>query len=204
MFENRRAAGKKLNYYLKDYKNNPAAIVLAIPNGGIEVGCEIAKNLNLDFNLIFSKKLSTVDNPELAFGAVVEDGSYILADDALQKNIEKLRQEKIQELKQKIDLLRDSKLSIFGKIVILVDDGIAMGFTMKAAVLMCKNKNASKIIVAVPVCSKDVYNSIKSMADDVFVIENPDILNSVSRFYKDFKQVSDKRVLEIMDSFPKS
>ena len=185
------------------------AIILAIPRGGVVIGDVIASKLNIKLDIIVSRKIGAPDNPELAIGAVMPDGSYILNQDIVdmlkipqsyiteQANIQK------KEIERRLISFRGSKEydnNFEGKTVILVDDGIATGATMLSAAQWLKTKqNCCKIlIVAVPVAPPDMVDNIKKVSDKVIVLYLPAIFGSVGRFYSYFEQVSDDEVRDIM------
>jgi len=203
MFEDRKEAGEKLTKALETYKNKKA-LVLAIPKGGVEVAYQVAEYLNADFSILISRKLPFPDNPESGFGAIAEDGSVFINEEAvrwLSKNqIEKIKKEQIQEIKRRIEVLRGNKPlpKIFDKTVILIDDGLAMGSTMRAAIELCKKKKAKKIVVAVPVSSKNVKEEISKLVDEIIVLETPEFFQAVAQVYKNWHDVSDEEVIEIM------
>ena len=210
MFEHRKDAGEKLAKALEKYLprrqagKNKKALVLAIPRGGVEVGYQAAKYLNADFSLLISRKLPFPDNPESGFGAVAEDGSTFILKDASawlsEKEINKIKKEQIGEIKRRIKALRKGRPlpKISGRIVILIDDGLAMGSTMRAAIALCKKKKAKKIIVAVPVSGRDVAQEIGKIVDEIIVLEKPDFFQAVAQVYKNWYDVSDEEVIEIM------
>jgi putative phosphoribosyl transferase len=175
---------------------------LAIPRGGVAVGYEVAKSLNAEFSLIICRKLGFSHNPEAGFGAIAEDGSYVLLEGmGLSNNeIKSIKIEQKKEVKRRIEVLRHGKPfpDIRSKIVILVDDGLAMGVTMQAAVKMCKNKKAKKIVVAVPVSGKDVADRIRESVDELVVLEMPAMFYAVAQAYENWYDVTDEEVLDIM------
>lgn len=203
MFKDRKDAGEKLAKTLKKYKNKKV-VVLAIPKGGVEVAYQVAKYLNADFSLLISRKLPFPDNPESGFGAIAEDGSVFIHEDTARwlskEEINKIKKEQIEEIKRRIKVLRKGKPlpEISNRIVILIDDGLAVGSTIKAAIELCKKKKAKKIIVAVPVSSKDVAEEIGRLVDEIIVLEKPDFFQAVAQVYKNWYDVSDEEVIEIM------
>lgn len=206
MFADRREAGKKLARALEKYKDK-GVLVLALPRGGVEVGYEVAKYLKADFSILVSRKLPFPDTPEAGFGALAEDGSIFLATDAqywLPKEISnKIIKEQRQEIKRRIAVLRKGEpLPEFnGRTVILVDDGIAMGSTMRAAIMLCQNRKAKKIIVAVPVSGKKAAEEIRKLVDEIIVLEKPEFFQAVAQVYQNWYDVSDAEVLEIMEKW---
>lgn len=203
MFENRKDAGRKLARALAKYKGQDVA-VLAIPKGGVEVAYEVAKYLDVDLSLLVARKLPYPHNPEAGFGAVAEDGSTFIFERAAEwvgpRRIEKIKKQQRREIIRRIAVLRKGKPlpEISGRTVILVDDGLAMGSTMRAAVALCKNKNAGKVVVAVPVAGAEVADEIAQTVDELIVLEVPPFFQAVAQVYRNWHDVSDEEVLEIM------
>ena len=179
-------------------------LVLAIPRGGVEVAYEVAKYLGAEPALLVARKLPYPRNPEAGFGAVAEDGSTFIFEGAASRldheRIEKIKKEQLREIIRRIDVLRKGKPlpEISGRTVILVDDGLAMGSTMRAAVMLCKNKNAAKVVVAVPVAGREVANEIAATVDELVVLEVPPFFRAVAQVYRNWYDVGDEEVLEIM------
>lgn len=213
MFEDRKDAGEKLAKALGKYLPRQQAgkdkkvLVLAIPKGGVEVAYQVAKYLNADFSLIISRKLPFSDNPESGFGAVAEDGSVFIHEDATKwlskEEINKIKKEQIKEIKRRIKILRGDKPlpKISERIVILIDDGLATGSTMRAAIELCRKKKAKKIIVAVPVAGRDVAEEIGELVDEIIVLEKPEFFQAVAQVYKNWYDVFDEEVIEIMKKY---
>lgn len=203
MFEDRKDAGRKLARALAKYKGQDVA-VLAIPKGGVEVAYEVAKYLDVDLSLLVARKLPYPHNPEAGFGAVAEDGSTFIFERAAEwvgpRRIEKIKKQQRREIIRRIAVLRKGKPlpEISGRTVILVDDGLAMGSTMRAAVALCKNKNAGKVVVAVPVAGAEVADEIAQTVDELIVLEVPPFFQAVAQVYRNWHDVSDEEVLEIM------
>jgi len=203
MFKDRKEAGNKLALKLDKYKNQNV-LVLAIPRGGVEVGFEVAVYLNSDFDILVSRKLPIPYNPEAGFGAIAEDGSaYIYKDASLwvQKNeIERIKKEQINEIKRRIEVLRGGRplTAVESRVIILIDDGLAMGSTMRASIQYCRNKNAKKVIVAVPVSGEDVFYEIKQLVDDAYILEMPYNFMAVAQAYLNWYDVTDEDVIELM------
>ncbi|WP_298685667.1 phosphoribosyltransferase [uncultured Methanomethylovorans sp.] len=203
MFKNRKDAGKKLAVAIKKYKDNNV-LVLAIPRGGVEVGYQVAEYLNADFSILISRKLPFPDDPEAGFGAIAEDGSTFIFNDAALwlsgEQVDHIKQEQINEIKRRIAVLRKGEdlPQMAGRTVILVDDGLAMGSTMRAAIMLCRNRNAGKIVVAVPVAGRRVADEMVRMADELVVLETPRNFMAVAQVYEHWYDVSDVEVLDIM------
>lgn len=208
MFEDRREAGKRLAQALKKYKEKDV-IVLAIPKGGVEVGYQVAKYLQADFSLIVTRKLPFPDNPESGFGALAEDGSTFIYEQFAffypEQTVLKIIDEQKREIKRRIDVLRKghSLPVIKGKTVILIDDGIAMGSTMKASIKLCQNRGAKKIVVASPVAGREVAGEIGRMVDEAVILEKPVFFRAVAQVYRNWYDVSDQEVMEILEKWEK-
>lgn len=205
MFKDRNDAGRRLAKELSE-RNYQNPIVLAIPRGGVEVGYEVARELNADFSILVSRKLPTPDNPEAGFGAVAEDGSSFIFNSAKnwvsENEIERITGEQKNVVKDRIRILRKDKPlpDIEKRTVILVDDGIAMGSTMRASIKMCRNKGAGQIVVAVPVTGEHVKNEIADQADDIIVLETPPNFRAVAQVYEKWHDVSDDEVIHILEN----
>ncbi|MGQ9555608.1 MAG: phosphoribosyltransferase [Anaerolineae bacterium] len=203
MFEDRKDAGQRLARVLEQYKGQ-GVIVLAIPKGGVEVGYEVARHLNAEFSLIIARKLPYPYNTEAGFGAVAEDGSFYLHEEAAsllpRPVIERIVWEQRCEIERRVHELRgDKPLSeLTGKTVILVDDGIAMGSTMKVAIALCRNRQVAGVVVATPVAGLEIARAIASLADEVVILETPPYFRAVAQVYQHWYDVSDEEVLEVM------
>jgi putative phosphoribosyl transferase len=204
-FTDRIDVGKRLASVLKDFPDKNG-IVLAIPRGGVVVGFEIAKALNLPLDVIIPRKIGAPQNPELAIGAVAEDGTTILDNQLIKYlavsreyvTIETQRQK--QEIRRRFKLYRQdtSYPDLKGLDVIVVDDGIATGSTMKAALASVKNRGAASITVAVPVGPPSTIRELEKMADRVVCIYTPEFFQAIGEFYRDFNQTSDEEVIGLL------
>jgi putative phosphoribosyl transferase len=206
MFDDRRDAGEQLAQALADYKGKDV-VVLAIPRGGVEVGYQVARALDADFSLVIVRKLPFPHNPEAGFGAIAEDGSAVTIERAtsglLRDTIERIVEFQREEISRRIQVLRggNSLPDLKNKTVILVDDGIAMGSTMRAAIKLCENQGVRRIVVAVPVTGERVAREIGALVDEVVVLEKPPFFRAVAQVYRNWYDVSDREVLEIMDAW---
>ncbi len=204
MFRDRKDAGEKLARALAKYRNK-GALVLAIPRGGAEVGVEVASYLNADFSLIVSRKLPFPDNPESGFGAIAEDGSTFIYKDAAgwvpEAEVKRIASEQRREIARRIEVLRGGRPlpEIEGRVVILVDDGIAMGSTMRASIMLCKKRGAKKIVVAAPVAGDRVAREIARVADDVVILEIPRFFHAVAQVYENWYDLADEDVFKILN-----
>lgn len=206
MFKNRKDAGRKLAARLMQYEGK-GTIVFAIPRGGVEVGYEVARALKAPFSALVVRKLPFPDDPEAGFGAIAEDGSAILLEGAAswlsQDTIERIKTEQVREIKRRVAVLRsDQPLpDISEKTVILVDDGLAMGSTMLAAITYCRNKKAAKIIVAVPIAGEDAARLVDEAADTIIVLEKPAYFRAVAQGYENWYDVPDEEAAGILKTY---
>lgn len=189
MFRNRRDAGTHLVGKLSSYRGTQS-IVIGLPRGGVVVAAEIAKNLHLPLDVLVVKKIGSPHNLELAIGAVAPDGVSVG-----EKNKELSRQvERVMRFYRK----GRKPLLVRGKTVIVVDDGIATGTTMKAAVLWLRKKRVRKIVLAVPVAPYELPGKLAADVDELVVLETPDDFSAVGQFYDNFEQVTDEDVVELL------
>jgi poly-gamma-glutamate synthesis protein (capsule biosynthesis protein) len=210
MFQNRREAGRALAPLLRKYEKNPNAIVIGLPRGGVVTASEISKALSLPLDVVCPRKVGAPYNPELALGAVTHTGEgYFnqdiiaqlgVSDTFLRDAIE--RERKTAEVRQNIYRCHRPPLDIKGKIVILVDDGLATGATMKAAIGWVRAERASRIVVAIPVSPPDTLTEVKALADEVVCLLAPAFFSAVGQFYEDFSQTSDEEVMECLKEDP--
>jgi predicted phosphoribosyltransferase len=208
MFKDRQDAGRKLARALEAYQDQDV-VVLAIPRGGVEVGYQVAKHLDADFSLLIARKLPYPDQPEAGFGAVAEDGSTVVLRDAARwvsdETIETIVEEQRQEIERRVAVLRQGEPlpELEDRTVILVDDGIAMGSTMHAAITCCRRYNAGTIVVAVPVAGREVAEEIggaqDALADQVVVLEQPRFFRAVAQVYERWYDVPDSEVTAVME-----
>jgi putative phosphoribosyl transferase len=192
-------------------RRQQSIVILAIPRGGVIIGDVIATELDAKLDIIVSRKIGAPDNPELAIGAVMPDGSYFLNQRLVnmlnvpQDYIKIQAHEQIKEIDRRLMAYRGSKEydnEFEGKAVVLVDDGIATGATMTASAKWIKNKQQCKrLIIAVPVAPAEVLDDLNQVADEVIVLYTPEPFIAIGRFYQDFAQVSDNEVKEIMRKY---
>lgn len=206
MFKDRKDAGRKLATALMRYKEKDA-VVLAIPRGGVEVGCEVAKALKVPFSVLVTRKLPFPDEPETGFGAIAEDGSIVLLEGAAswlpEDTIERIKKEQICEIKRRVAVLRSGQPppDIGKKTVMLVDDGLATGSTMLAAIGYCRNKKAAKIIVAVPIAGEEAARLVDEAADMVIILEKPAYFRAVSQGYENWYDMPDEETANILKTY---
>lgn len=201
-FRDRGEAGELLARQLHEYARQPDAIVLALPRGGVPVGFEIAVKLNLPLDVFVVRKLGVPGQRELAMGAIASGGVRVLNEDVLRAmpfaaaTVADITAEETRELERRERDYRDGRPApeVNGQTVILVDDGLATGATMLAAIAALRQKEPAKIIVAVPVCPPDTLEEIKRVADETVILFAPDWFRGVGQFYDDFAQLSDEHV----------
>lgn len=200
-FRNRSEAGKQLAQKLAAYADKDV-IILALPRGGVPVAFELAKTLDLPLELLLVRKLGLPGHEELALGAVASGGVRVLNDDIVeslsisQGMIEAVTAREKAELERREKLYRRDKPfpRLEGKTVIVVDDGIATGATMRVAVKALRQQNVAKIIVAVPTSALDTYKQLRLEADEVVCLATPEPYLAVGTWYEDFSQTSDEEV----------
>lgn len=209
LFEDRRDAGRKLAQELTQYQNQPV-MVLAIPNGGVPVALEVAKALRADLGVVISRKIPLPLSPEAGFGAVTDDGTVIL-NDALVKDAG-LTPEQIDQQVSKVrgDIRQRTLLyqgeeplpSIRGKTVIIVDDGLASGYTMMAAVASTRRKHPREIIAAAPVGSQIAVEGVRKYADKVVTYATGEMSRfAVASFYRYWHDPPDREVLQCLKEY---
>lgn len=203
MFEDRLDGGRRLALAMEKYQGKDV-VVLAIARGGVPVGYNVARYLHAEFDIIVARKLPYPHNSEAGFGAVAEDGTTFVFPDAFEKFdnaiINDMIHQQQDELYRRISALRAGNplINIEGKTVILVDDGIAMGSTMRVCVTLCKNRKAKKIVVASPVCGEETVREFDSLVDEVIVLETPADYHSVAQVYLNWSDVSDREVIDLV------
>ena len=204
-FIDRIDAGKRLASALKGFSGKKG-LVLAIPRGGVVVGYVIAKALNLQLDVIIPRKIGAPDNPELAIGAVAEDGTAILDENLInylgvsKEYIGQETERQKQEIERRLKLYRQdtSYPNLKGLDVIVVDDGIATGSTMKAALASVKNRGAASITVAIPVGPPSTIEELETMADRVVCLYTPEYFQAIGQFFTDFSQTPDEEVIKLL------
>ena len=206
MFENRKDAGQKLASALNQFKHkNP--LILAIPRGGVEVAYHVALALNAQLDILIARKLPYPDNPEAGFGAIAEDGSTYINDFAARslspETINKIKFDQTREIKRRIETLRQGHplTPVNDRTVILIDDGIAMGSTIRSAIMLCRNHNAHRVIVAVPVTGPQTARQIAQLVDQILILELPPFFQAVAQAYQHWYDVPDSEVIELMTTW---
>ena len=211
LFKNRTEAAlllaEKLQW-LKEEGQEDSLLVLAIPRGGVVTGDIIAASLGVNLDVVVAKKVGHPSNPEFALGAVMHDGSFISNEAVV--NLSDIPYQYLtdsisiltKEIERRLMKFRGSKVyDMSGKVVVLVDDGVATGMTMFAAIGWLKTQQLTGLIVAIPVGPRDTIQKLKETVDEVIVLHSPSIFGAVGAFYEDFSQVSDGEVVEIMQKY---
>lgn len=206
MFEDREQAGKLLAEALGFLKGNKNVIVLAIPRGGVVVAKEVADYIGAPLDLIITRKLGAPGNPELAVGAVTQDGESIVDPEmvkALRVSDSYLKDEAAKqsdEIRRRLASYRGNRAypRLEGKDVVIVDDGIATGSTVKAAIQSARRRKAALVILAVPVGPQDAITELSKIADRVVCLSTPEPFFAIGEFYQEFEQVDDETVTAIL------
>ncbi len=205
-FRDRRQAGELLATKLAAYANRRDVIVLALPRGGVPVAYEVAKALNVPLEVFVVRKLGVPGYEELAMGAVASGGVRVLNDQLIEQLgipqyvIEAVTAQELQELKRRESLYRGGRPppEVRGRTVILVDDGLATGSTMQAAVRALWQLNPARIVVAVPTSSKDTCDALRPLVDEIICAITPEPFHAVGLWYEDFSQITDQEVRELL------
>ena len=207
LFKDRGAAGKKLAQALLAYKQSSEVVILALPRGGVAVASEIARALTLPFDVFLVRKLGVPAQQELAFGAIASGGITYLnksiikscaLNEATQAQVIALEQ---KELKRRDRIYRQGRAfpELQDKTVILVDDGIATGATLLAAVLGLRQKyKPTRIVVAIPVSPLPAIEKLRLQVDEIICLSMPEFFSSIGQFYSNFEQIEDEIVLKLL------
>lgn len=207
LFKDRVDAGRKLARELSKYANRSDVLILALPRGGVPVAFEVAKELNVKMDVFIVRKLGVPGNEELAMGAIASDNIRVLNEDVVrsfqipERVIDMVAENELRELERRESAYRGDrpKPEISGITVILIDDGLATGATMRAAATALKTKNPAKIVVAVPTAAPDTCDFFGKEVDEVICVATPEPFYGVGAWYGDFSQTSDKEVCELLD-----
>jgi putative phosphoribosyl transferase len=208
IFANRTEAGQKLALRLKQYADHDYVIVLGAPRGGVPIAFEVATALRAPLDVFMLRKLGVPGREEFAFGAIASGGVRIVDRDTVEAlgisraDIERVTGTEEQELERRERAYRGGRppLHVMGRIVILVDDGIATGSSMRAAILALRQMKPSRVVIAVPVAPAATCKRLQSEVDELVCLEMPEPFYGVGQFYDDFSQVSDEEVKDLLDS----
>ena len=205
-FQNREEAGRILAAKLMLYANRPDTLILALPRGGVPIGYEIARALNLPLDVIIVRKLGVPGREELAMGAIASGGVRVLNRSVIESlrippdSLEAVEKREALELMRREATYRGNRqpASIKGKTVILVDDGVATGSTMRVAISALREQHAGRIIVATPVAPPTVRWEMEALVEDFVALVMPEDFFGVGQWYEEFTQVSDDTVYELL------
>jgi putative phosphoribosyl transferase len=205
-FRDRAEAGRFLAGRLQRYAGRDDVIVLALPRGGVPVGYEVARSLGAPLDVLSVRKVGVPGHEELAMGAVATGGELVLDEGLVTRlgiPLSELRRrivEEIRELERREAAYREGRppLSLEGKTVVLVDDGLATGSTMRAAVLAARRQRPAQAVVAVPVATPEACDDLRDVADEIVCGITPQFLQAVGLWYEDFSQTSDDEVRDLL------
>jgi putative phosphoribosyl transferase len=206
IFQNRIEAGRKLAEKLTEYANRDDLLILALPRGGVPVAFEVAQKLNAPLDVFLVRKLGVPGYEELAMGAIASGGVRVLNKRTVdylnipEKVIERVAEKEQRELERREKAYRDNRPApeVRGKIVILIDDGLATGATMRAAAIALKAQNPAKVVIAVPVSSPETCAEFAAEVDAIVCAATPEPFEGVGKWYEDFSQTTDEEVCELL------
>jgi predicted phosphoribosyltransferase len=207
LFRNRREAGRRLAAALHEYAGRSDTIVLALPRGGVPVGYEIADALHVPLDVFVVRKLGLPGQEELAMGALASGNVRVLDQELIRaarvtpEDIEHVTAIERAELERREQRYRGDRPfpQVAGRTIILVDDGLATGATMRAAVAALRNEQPATIVVAVPVAATETCDAFRDIADEIICAETPEPFRAVGLWYEDFSQTTDDEVHELLE-----
>jgi putative phosphoribosyl transferase len=205
-FQNRVDAGRQLAARLACYAKEPDVVILALPRGGVPVAFEVARKLNAPLDVFLVRKLGVPGHEELAMGAIASGGLRVLNDEVVRvlgippEDVDSVARQEGLELERRDREYRDGRPApkVKGKICILVDDGLATGSTMRAAVAALRRLEPRRIVVAVPVAPPDVCSEFERLADETVCLVTPEPFFAVGAWYEDFSQTTDQEIRELL------
>ena len=205
-FHDRAHAGRLLAEKLDRYRNRPEVIVLALPRGGVPVAFEVARRLNAPLDVFVARKLGLPGREELAMGAIASGGVCVLNDNVVASFrvapeiiAETIARERLELERRERDFRTGPSAALRGRVVILVDDGLATGATMRAAVQAARQCHPARIIVAAPVAARETHEEFKQQADEIVCVQTPGDFQGVGQWYDDFTQTSDEEVRALLE-----
>jgi predicted phosphoribosyltransferase len=206
IFHDRMDAGKQLARIIPESIKNRDPVILALPRGGVPVAAEIAKAWGAPFDILVVRKIGVPGAEETAMGAIAGSGIKVLDRNLItrlglgQEEVEAVVERELTELRRRENLYRgdQSAPNLEGRTVLLVDDGIATGSTMIAAITLLRSQRVGRIVVAAPVAAPITAERLREMADDVFIVLEPEYFRAVGRWYDDFSETSDDQVRSLL------
>ena len=207
LFKDRVDAGKKLAQELTHYRNKPNTLVIGLPRGGVPVAFEVAQALNLPMDIVVPRKIGAPMQPELALGAVTQEGALVLnkklmrMHDISLEELQPIIEEEKEEAQRRLSLYRPGRglLNVKNKTILLVDDGIATGATIRAAIESLKLARAGRIVVAIPTAPMDTVNDLDWEVDELVCLTTPTFFGGVGQVYENFGQTQDEEVIALME-----
>jgi predicted phosphoribosyltransferase len=207
-FRDRREAGRVLASHFQKYAGRPNVVVLALPRGGVPVAYEVAKELGVPLDVFIVRKLGVPGYEELAMGAIASGGVRVLNESVVaqlpdaERALRQATAHETRELERREADYRDGRPArdLRGKTVILVDDGLATGATMRAAVMALKQRQVARCVVGVPVSSPATCAEFRAEVDEIVCVITPEEFRAVGQFYEDFSQTTDEEVRELLAS----
>jgi putative phosphoribosyl transferase len=206
-FRDRIDAGRRLAAHLSAYANRPDVLVLALPRGGVPVAAEVARALAAPLDVFLVRKLGMPGHEEFAIGAIASGGVRIVNEDTLREygvsreQVSAVIQSEEQELERRERRYRGERSfpDVTGRTVILIDDGLATGSTMRAAVIALRQERPARIVVAVPTAPAETCEELSTIVDDMVCVMTPEPFYAVGLWYEDFSQTTDEEVRELLE-----
>ena len=206
-FVDRVDSGIQLAEKLSAYKDNPDAIVIGLPRGGVVTAAEVAKKLNLPLDIVVPRKIGAPFNEELAVGAITQDGEIVWNERIVKslhlqpEDVAQTIEREHKEAQRRLNLYRGNRppLNLKNKTVLLIDDGIATGATMRAAITYAKKQGAEKIIIGTPVATADTLMLLEPEVDQIVSVLIPSTFLGIGAFYESFPQTEDDEVISLLD-----
>lgn len=207
MFEDRRTAGEELAQKLSEYANREDVVVLGLPRGGVPVAFEVAKALKAPLDVFVVRKLGLPGNSELAMGAIASGGVRVMNEDVVHMTdisdeaIENVAEKEQEQLEEREEIYRGARpgIDLADKTVLLIDDGLATGATMRAAVTALREHNPEKIVVAVPTAPPETCSEFEDVVDEMICLTTPRTFMGVGGAYRDFSQTTNEEVRTLLE-----